>query len=259
MNANEVIANRAPTKCGRRARLKKPGPPERPREHGPVLQRRDPHRHARRGAGRDPATTWCRPWTQLSGRCDEKAEEFDDVVKIGRTHLQDATPIRLGQEFEGYAGQIERGMTPPGRRHARTSREVALGGTAVGTGINTHPDFARASRREQPSRASASTFARDDEPLPGAEREGRRRRRPAARSRPIAVSLLKIANDIRWLGSGPRGGIGEIALPEMQPGSSIMPGKVNPVIAESVAMVAAQVIGNDATITIAGPERATSS
>jgi fumarate hydratase, class II len=186
---------------------------------------------------------------KLQGALEVKAREFDDVVKTGRTHLQDATPIRLGQEFQGYAGQIERGILRV-RKAMDDLSEVALGGTAVGTSVNTHPEFAsrvceRLSRRfgvevretenhfQAQSAMDATVFA-------------------SGALKTVAVSLMKIANDIRWLGSGPRAGIGEIALPEVQPGSSIMPGKVNPVIAESAAMVAAQVMGNDATITIAG-------
>ena len=185
----------------------------------------------------------------LQEALERKAEEFMPVVKTGRTHLQDATPIRLGQEFQGYAGQIERGIAR--LRHAETElSEVALGGTAVGTGVNVHPQFA------------ALVCARLSEVL-GVPVSETRNHFQAQNSldgmveasgalKTVAVSLMKIANDIRWLGSGPRAGIGEIELPEVQPGSSIMPGKVNPVIPESVCQVAAQVIGNDATIVIAG-------
>jgi len=178
-----------------------------------------------------------------------KADEFWDVIKTGRTHLQDATPIRLGQEFLGYAGQAERGV----RRlhHAlRELREVPLGGTAVGTGVNTHPEFARRvcerlhDRTRLHFHETSNHFQAQSTIDAVVETSGS--------LKTIAVSLLKIANDIRLMGSGPRAGIGELSLPEVQPGSSIMPGKVNPVIPESVTMVAAQVIGNDATITLAG-------
>ncbi|MGI8549534.1 MAG: class II fumarate hydratase, partial [Dehalococcoidia bacterium] len=163
-----------------------------------------------------------------------KAEEFWPVVKTGRTHLQDATPIRLGQEFQGFAGQITRAR----RRleHAiEDLSEVALGGTAVGTGINTHPEFA--------SRVCA--WLSDVLQAPIHETESHFQAQSTLDSvvsasgalRSVAISLMKIANDIRLMGSGPRGGFGEIALPEVQPGSSIMPGKVNPVIAESLIMV----------------------
>jgi fumarate hydratase, class II len=178
-----------------------------------------------------------------------KADEFMPVIKTGRTHLQDATPIRLGQEFVGYAGQIERAISRI--RHAQQElSEVALGGTAVGTGVNTHPDFARrvcqrladlngVEVRETSNHFQAQSTLDNIVEASGALNT-------------LAVSLMKIANDIRWLGSGPRAGIGEIDLPAVQPGSSIMPGKVNPVIAESVCMACAQVMGNHTTVTIAG-------
>ncbi len=174
-----------------------------------------------------------------------KSKEFWGVIKTGRTHLQDATPVRLGQEFLGYAGQVERGI-----RRARLAQEelaeVALGGTAVGTGVNTHPEFAsrvcavlseelRVAIRETDNHFQAQNT------LDGVLQA-------SANLRTVAISLQKIANDIRWLGSGPRAGIGEINLPEVQPGSSIMPGKVNPVIAESLLQVVAQALGNDAAV-----------
>ncbi len=178
-----------------------------------------------------------------------KSREFDRVVKIGRTHLQDATPVRLGQEFGGYARQIQLGLARV--RHATSVlSEVALGGTAVGTGLNAHPKFApqviSLLSREigYPFKEAHDHFEAQSTQDSVVEASGE--------LRTIAVSLMKIANDIRWLGSGPRCGLGEIHLPETQPGSSIMPGKVNPVIPESVTMVAAQVIGNDTTITIGG-------
>ena len=180
---------------------------------------------------------------------EQKSDEFMPVIKTGRTHLQDATPIRLGQEFLGYAGQIERGIAR--MRHAQSElSEVALGGTAVGTGVNTHPDFARLVCRRLSEidgitvRETSNHFQAQSTLDNIVEASGA--------LNTLAVSLMKIANDIRWLGSGPRAGIGEIDLPTVQPGSSIMPGKVNPVIAESVTMVCAQVMGNHTTITIAG-------
>lgn len=186
---------------------------------------------------------------RLHKALDRKAKEFDKIVKIGRTHLQDATPLRLGQEFGGYARQIELGIQRV-KRAQESLAEVALGGTAVGTGLNCHPDFAvrvltiisketGCSFREASNHFEAQST---QDSLVEASGE----------LRTVAVSLMKIANDIRWLGSGPRCGLGEINLPETQPGSSIMPGKVNPVIAESVTMVCAQVIGNDATVTVGG-------
>ncbi|RIK40117.1 MAG: aspartate ammonia-lyase, partial [Chloroflexi bacterium] len=178
-----------------------------------------------------------------------KADEFMPVIKTGRTHLQDATPIRLGQEFLGYAGQIERGQRRLNWAVAEL-REVALGGTAVGTGINTHAEFASRVTSLLSRRYGFEIVETDNHFQAQSTLDGVVAASGALKT--IAVSLLKIANDIRWLGSGPRAGIGEIDLPAVQPGSSIMPGKVNPVIAESVAMVAAQVLGNDVTINIAG-------
>src|ERR687889_90122 len=186
---------------------------------------------------------------KLQDALDVKAREFDDVVKTGRTHLQDATPIRLGQEFRGYAGQIERSIQRIDKA-ASDLAEVALGGTAVGTGVNTHPEFASSVCERLSSRFGVEVRETENHFQAQSAMDGAVFASGALNT--VAVSLMKVANDIRWLGSGPRAGIGEIALPEVQPGSSIMPGKVNPVIAESAAMVAAQVMGNDATITIAG-------
>ena len=186
---------------------------------------------------------------QLQEGLEEKAQEFMPVIKTGRTHLQDATPVRLGQEFLGHAGQIERGIER--LRHAESElSEVALGGTAVGTGVNTHPEFAaRVCERLSEMlgvevRETTNHFQAQSTLDNVVEASGS--------LKTVAVSLMKISNDIRWLGSGPRGGIGEIELPEVQPGSSIMPGKVNPVIPESVCQVAAQVIGNDTAIAVGG-------
>ncbi len=186
---------------------------------------------------------------ELQQELQKKADQFMPVVKTGRTHLQDATPIRLGQEFLGYVGQIERGIERV--RHAQQElSELALGGTAVGTGINTHPDFAaqvcqRLSETNGVTVRETSNHFQAQSALDAiVEASGS--------LNTLAVSLMKIANDIRWLGSGPRAGIGEIDLPAVQPGSSIMPGKVNPVIAESLCMICAQVMGNHTTITVAG-------
>jgi len=186
---------------------------------------------------------------RLAESLGRKAAEFDPVVKIGRTHLQDAVPIRLGQEFSGYAQQVKNGLA---RLEAVKPRlaELPLGGTAVGTGLNAPAEFgprviARLAERTgcpfvpAPNRFEAMAGKDATVETSGALKA-------------IAVSLTKIANDIRWLASGPRCGIGEISIPSLQPGSSIMPGKVNPVIPEAVLMVAAQVVGNDATITLAG-------
>jgi fumarate hydratase class II len=178
-----------------------------------------------------------------------KAVEFADVQKLGRTHLQDAVPIFLGQEFSGYARQVELGIERI-RSVEPHLAELALGGTAVGNGLNAHPDFAPrvialiAEHTGLPFIEAANHFEAQAAQDAAVEASGA--------LKTLAVSLVKIANDVRWLASGPRCGIGEIELPALQPGSSIMPGKVNPVIPEAVIQVAAQVVGNDATIAMGG-------
>ena len=186
---------------------------------------------------------------ELENSLREKSTEFWGIVKTGRTHLQDATPIRLGQEFLGYAGQMELGKKRAEKALAELS-VLALGGTAVGTGIGMHPEFSsrvitRLGELTGLNLSESTNHFQAQSTLDAVVSA-------SGELKSVAVGMLKISNDLRWLGSGPRAGIGEIKLPEVQPGSSIMPGKVNPVIAESVAMVSAQVIGNDTTITIAG-------
>jgi fumarate hydratase class II len=185
----------------------------------------------------------------LEAALSRKAEEFASVVKSGRTHLMDATPVTLGQEFGGYAAQVRLGVE---RLEATLPRvaELPLGGTAVGTGINTPPGFA-AAVIEEVARATGLplTEARNHFEAQGA-RDGLVEL--SGQLRTIAVSLTKVSNDVRWMGSGPRTGLAEIALPDLQPGSSIMPGKVNPVVPEALCMVCAQVIGNDAAIAFGG-------
>ena len=186
---------------------------------------------------------------ELEDSLRTKSQEFWGIVKTGRTHLQDATPIRLGQEFLGYAGQLELGK----KRAEKALEELsvlALGGTAVGTGIGMHPQFSR----RVINRLAELTGLDLSETTNHFQAQSTLDAVVSASGelKSIAVGMLKIANDLRWLGSGPRAGIAEIMLPEVQPGSSIMPGKVNPVIPESVTMVSAQVIGNDTTIAIAG-------
>ncbi|MFJ2908558.1 class II fumarate hydratase [Streptomyces sp. NPDC087228] len=185
----------------------------------------------------------------LAAALERKSAEFATVVKSGRTHLMDATPVTLGQEFGGYAAQIRYGVE---RLRASLPRlaELPLGGTAVGTGINTPPGFSAAVIAEV-ARATGLplTEARDHFEAQGA-RDGLVE--TSGQLRTLAVSLTKISNDLRWMASGPRTGLAEINLPDLQPGSSIMPGKVNPVIPEAVLMVAAQVMGNDATVAVAG-------
>jgi len=179
----------------------------------------------------------------------KKARQFDKIVKIGRTHLQDATPIRLGQEFSGYASMIEHGITRLEILKDDLS-ELPIGGTAVGTGINTPKRFGSMIAKNLTKLTKVKFREATNHFEAQASKDAVVQTSGVLKN--IAVSLMKIANDIRWLGSGPRCGIGEIMLPAVQPGSSIMPGKVNPVIAESVTQVSAQVIGNDLAITIGG-------
>ena len=185
----------------------------------------------------------------LASSLTAKAEEFAHVVKAGRTHLMDAVPVTLGQEFGGYAAQIR-------QAHARVSdavprlAQIPLGGTAVGTGLNTHPEFAARVRAQLTEATGLDIRPPADAFEAQANRDGLVETSGALKV--VAVSLTKIANDLRWMSSGPRTGLGEIVLPELQKGSSIMPGKVNPVIPEVVAQVAAQVIGNDVAITVGG-------
>ena len=185
----------------------------------------------------------------LRSELEAKANEFMPVVKTGRTHLQDATPVRLGQEFLGFAGQMELGVVRL-RAAEEALAEVALGGTAVGTGVNTHPEFAERVCAKLTDALGIQVVETSNHFQAQSTLDGIVFASGALKT--VAVSLMKIANDVRWLGSGPRAGIGEIELPEVQPGSSIMPGKVNPVIPESVCQVAAHVIGNDTAITVAG-------
>ena len=185
----------------------------------------------------------------LKQSLNEKAEHFQNIIKIGRTHLQDATPLSLGQEFSGYVSQLEHGIK---RLHQALMGlyELPLGGTAVGTGLNSHPDYADmvAQQLAEQTKLPFITAPNKFEAL--AARDACVFASAALKT--VAVSLNKIANDIRWLASGPRCGLGELLLPENEPGSSIMPGKVNPTQCEALTMVVAQVIGNDTTITFAG-------
>ena len=186
---------------------------------------------------------------RLAAALEAKAQEFDDVVKSGRTHLMDAVPVTLGQEFGGYAAQIRQAYSRIEDVMPRLG-QVPLGGTAVGTGLNTHPEFAERVRAKLILETGVAVSAPADPFEAQASRDAIVEASGALKT--LAVSLTKIANDIRWLGSGPRAGLAEIRLPELQKGSSIMPGKVNPVIPEVVTQVAAQVIGNDQAITVGG-------
>ena len=185
----------------------------------------------------------------LARALEAKAQEFDDVVKSGRTHLMDAVPVTLGQEFAGYAAQVREGIARVGDARARLGR-IPLGGTATGTGLNTHPEFAERVRDLLAAETGLRISAPADPFEAQAARDGLVEASGALKT--LAVSLTKIANDLRLMGSGPRAGLAEIFLPELQKGSSIMPGKVNPVIPEVVTQVSAQVIGNDAAITVGG-------
>jgi fumarate hydratase class II len=248
MNANEVIANRAIEILGGEIGSKSP---VHPNDHVNAGQSsNDVIPTAIHVSAYGALVEELEPAVELlAAALERKAEAFDDVVKIGRTHLQDAVPVRLGQEFSGYAQQMRNAAA---RLEAVKPRlaELALGGTAIGTGLNAPPGFADA--------VIARLAERTGHPfVPAPNRFEALAAKDAAVEtsgalKTIAVSVTKIANDIRWLGSGPRCGIGEIRLPSLQPGSSIMPGKVNPVIPESALMVAAQVVGNDTTITLAG-------
>ena len=248
MNANEVIAHRANEILGGKAGEKKP---VHPNDHVNLCQSSNDvipsaiHISSLEGMQKDllPALE------SLQAALEKKAKEFNRVIKIGRTHLQDATPIWLGQEFSGYASMVEHGR----RRLEKLKNplgELALGGTAVGTGINTHPRFARLAVQKI-SRMSGLPFREAENHFEAqGSKDGVVEASGALKA--TAAGLMKIANDLRWLGSGPRCGIGELLIPPVQPGSSIMPGKVNPVIPEALCMVCAQVIGNDAAVTVAG-------
>ena len=247
MNANEVIANRATELLGgvRGSKLVHPNDHVNAGQSSNDVIPTAIHVAAVAALREDTIPALDRLATALAA----KATEFDHIVKSGRTHLMDATPIRLGQEFSGYVAQVRKGAERL-RAALPGLEELALGGTAVGTGINAPPGFAAAviarlaERTGYPFREADNHF----------EAQGAKDAAVAASGalKSVAVALFKVANDIRWLSSGPRTAIGEIKLPENQPGSSIMPGKVNPVMAESVMQVVAQVIGNDASVAWAG-------
>ncbi|MFD9715148.1 class II fumarate hydratase [Streptomyces sp. NBC_00690] len=242
MNTNEVLATLAGERLGR---------PVHPNDHVNASQSsNDVFPSSIHIAATAAVTADLIPALEhLAASLERKSVEFSEVVKSGRTHLMDATPVTLGQEFSGYAAQVRYGVERLVSALPRLA-ELPLGGTAVGTGINTPPGFSAAVIAEVArSTGLPLTEARDHFEAQGArdalvETSGQ--------LRTIAVSLTKIANDLRWMASGPRTGLAEINLPDLQPGSSIMPGKVNPVIPEAVLMVAAQVIGNDTTVTVAG-------
>jgi fumarate hydratase class II len=242
MNANEVIANLAAEQSGR---------PVHPNDQVNASQSsNDVIPSAIHLAVTDEVVNTLIPaLTHLALALEDKAREFADVVKSGRTHLMDATPVTLGQEFGGYAAQVRYGIERLESTLPRVS-ELALGGTAVGTGINAPAGFGAAVIRELAETTGLPlTEARNHFEAQGA-RDGLVEL--SGQLRTVAIGLYKVATDIRWMGSGPRAGLAEIHLPDLQPGSSIMPGKVNPVIPEAVSMVCAQVIGNDAAIAFGG-------
>jgi fumarate hydratase class II len=248
MNANELIANRANEILGGRKGIYQP---IHPNDHVNLGQSsNDVFPSCIHIASMLLLTERLLPALEaLQKALKQKEKEFHPVLKIGRTHLQDATPIRLGQEFGGYARQVASGVRRI-RNAIESLAELPLGGTAVGTGINTHPLFPKKvisiirKKTGYPFREAIDHFEAQGAKDALVEMSGA--------LRTTAVSLMKIANDIRWLGAGPRCGIGEIRLPETQPGSSMMPGKVNPVIPESLIQVCAQVIGNDAAVALGG-------
>src|SRR6202042_2436172 len=250
MNVNEVISNRAIEMAGGEMGSKKPIHPN--DDVNMSQSSNDTFPTAMHiAAAAETARRLLPAVKKLRDALDDKAKEFADIVKIGRTHLQDATPLTLGQEFSGYVNLLDR----DGARIAMALDglyDLAIGGTAVGTGLNAHPEFAeRAARKISelaglPFRSHPNKFAAlsaHDEIVFA-----------SGALKTLAASLMKIANDIRWLASGPRCGLGELKLPENEPGSSIMPGKVNPTQSEAVTMVAVQVMGNDAAIGFAGSQ-----
>ncbi len=249
MNANEVIANRAiELTGGDRFAAEEADPSQRPREHGASTNDMFPTaiHVAVAVAIKERLMPALRRFQETLA---EKARAWDKIIKIGRTHLADATPLRLGQEFGGFARQLELSIERAERAMAAVL-ELPAGGTAVGTGINTHPEFGR--------RVAAALAAETGIPFvearnhfeANAQRDGLVECHGQLRT--IAVTLFNVANNIRWLGSGPRCGFYEIKLPDRQPGSSIMPGKVNPVMCESMMQVCARVMGNDQTIAFSG-------
>jgi fumarate hydratase class II len=247
MNANEVIANRALELLGKQRGSKE----VHPNDHVNMSQSSNDviptaiHVSALEAVQKEllPALN------QLHQALKMKSDEFDRIVKIGRTHLADATPVRLGQEFGGYARQIELSIERI-RAASRGLEELALGGTAVGTGINTHPEFPSRTIKKISEMTGLNFHEAENHFEAQAAKDAVVQVSGSLKT--LAVSLTKIANDLRWLSSGPRCGIGEISLPDTQPGSSIMPGKVNPVMCESVLQVAAHVIGCDATVMMCG-------
>jgi fumarate hydratase class II len=248
MNANEVIANRCSQQAGKAIGSKDP---VHPNDHVNMGQSsNDTFPTAIHVAAGVAMTEELRPaLVELHEMLAGQAKRWDKIKKIGRTHLMDATPIRMGQVFSGYAAQAKHAIARTDRAIAAVC-ELAIGGTAVGTGINTHPEFGKRVSAELAKKTGVKFREARNHPEAQAAKDGYVE--ASGELKTIAVSLSKIANDIRWLGSGPRCGIAELNLPAIQPGSSIMPGKVNPVICESVVQVSARVIANDVAVTYGG-------
>jgi fumarate hydratase, class II len=248
MNANEVISNRAIEISGGVMGSKKPIHPN--DDVNKAQSSNDTFPTAMHIAAVEEIHRRLIPMvTKLKDALAAKSKEFRDIIKIGRTHLMDATPLTLGQEFSGYTQQLTNGLE---RINGCMSRlyELALGGTAVGTGLNTHPDFAVKSAAKIASITGLPFITARNKFEALATHDALVELSGVLKT--IAASLMKIANDIRWLGSGPRSGIGELSLPENEPGSSIMPGKVNPTQCEAITMVCAQVFGNDVAVNFGG-------
>ena len=248
MNMNEVVANRASEILGGKLGSRKP---IHPNDHVNLGQSSNDviPSAIHISAYMDIANKLLPSLINLEESLFKKSNEFNDVIKIGRTHLQDATPISLGQEFSGYVYQIKKSISRLKNSH-KPLLELALGGTAVGTGINTHKKFGKMIADEISAYTNFNFIETNNHFESQATQDSIVELSGSLKT--LSVSLHKISNDIRWLASGPRSGIGELTLPAVQPGSSIMPGKVNPVICESLIQVCAKVIGNDTAITLGG-------
>jgi fumarate hydratase class II len=248
MNANEVIANRAIELLGGERGSKKPVHPNDHVNKGQSSNDVVPSA-VNLAALMDLRDILHPGARRLEKSLSKKAREFDSVVKLGRTHLQDAVPVRMGQEFSGYAEQIRLALRAVANAEARL-HGLALGGTAVGTGMNAHPRFAAGVCRRLSTMTGIAVHEAHNHFEAQGSRDGLVELHGALKV--LAAALMKIANDVRWMASGPAGGLGEITLPDLQPGSSIMPGKVNPVMCEAATQAAAQVMGHDAALTLGG-------